>query len=799
MYQPRPAAGVGRPRPTAGINSSTNNSIGGSAASASAQRRGFAAAGNLVRGVPSGSSTSASTGSALAAPPGPSGGPSTKPKTLDALLGSIKLRDTPSIRSVPVSAAEGPPGALQQQGGASIGVVATGLLAGLGAGSSPVSAAAKVVAASAADLSAAKSASPAAAPTRRRNLSHQQQQELLQRQQHQKPTLWGLKRVGPAAGGAAAAPSPPAGQTGAATKGEVHAKPQADPPPVSGGALSAGLACTSAGSFPDKTPAKDLETAAPEATQQEEEQETAVEMPAAIAGVVYTLQQLLAIHLQQRERDAAEVRAPPQGDPGGSLDPAEPLSNPQQSQLREDHRRLQECKSMLCLAWVVGALVGSCDRGSRVILAFSTRSAAHTLALPLRGTRSAVGGGEQEGALQQQQQRLPLGRRVFGDASDVHEGPHQAGAPQQQGPPPHHSQGGDASRRLWGRGALVRGPTEADTPASSSSARSLDWPLRFPRGETAAPLAVDVAEKTTIRPPRSTPSWASGAGEPHGELEGRQQHRFKGDSDAQQQPAPEVQRGGHKECFDIDFASVSAPPLSSAPQEGRQQRDVEDSESGLLGEPSRIGQQELGSGTVDSLLSLSQGSLNINSSIWYYRDPSGTQRGPFSGKDMHSWWQRNYFSDHLLMRWGPNMPWIPFGLIYPAGGPPPFTTLPDIQAVQQRLLQQQQQTQRERLMQQRQHQLQQRRRQPSEGSATAPAAAPPSFRLWEVSCSVPSVGLKAAPSGAHYGTFRCFCDVCCSSRIRWVGVKALEALLALTVMGEPLDLAILWRQRGPLR
>jgi len=44
---------------------------------------------------------------------------------------------------------------------------------------------------------------------------------------------------------------------------------------------------------------------------------------------------------------------------------------------------------------------------------------------------------------------------------------------------------------------------------------------------------------------------------------------------------------------------------------------------------------------------------------WYYKDPSGLIRGPFSQQQMAQWYDFGYFSDDLEIAFGENSMFLP--------------------------------------------------------------------------------------------------------------------------------------------
>jgi hypothetical protein len=54
--------------------------------------------------------------------------------------------------------------------------------------------------------------------------------------------------------------------------------------------------------------------------------------------------------------------------------------------------------------------------------------------------------------------------------------------------------------------------------------------------------------------------------------------------------------------------------------------------------------------------------MNVNGSetnLWYYKDPSGNIRGPFSSLDMYAWYKDGYFHDDLEIACGENSMFFP--------------------------------------------------------------------------------------------------------------------------------------------
>lgn len=61
---------------------------------------------------------------------------------------------------------------------------------------------------------------------------------------------------------------------------------------------------------------------------------------------------------------------------------------------------------------------------------------------------------------------------------------------------------------------------------------------------------------------------------------------------------------------------------------------------------------------------VSQASQTINME-WQYKDPHGLIHGPFSSKQMYTWYINNFFNPNLQMRYNSKMPWTPFKELYP--------------------------------------------------------------------------------------------------------------------------------------
>ena len=72
--------------------------------------------------------------------------------------------------------------------------------------------------------------------------------------------------------------------------------------------------------------------------------------------------------------------------------------------------------------------------------------------------------------------------------------------------------------------------------------------------------------------------------------------------------------------------------------------------------PSKIGQ----SVTAERKSS----TVSADKKIWYYKDPSGTVRGPFSTTDMRVWSDKNYFDESLEVAREEKGPFIPLGDVY---------------------------------------------------------------------------------------------------------------------------------------
>jgi len=45
--------------------------------------------------------------------------------------------------------------------------------------------------------------------------------------------------------------------------------------------------------------------------------------------------------------------------------------------------------------------------------------------------------------------------------------------------------------------------------------------------------------------------------------------------------------------------------------------------------------------------------------MWYYKDPTGQVRGPFSQSQMSAWYEHGYFSDDLEIAYGENSMFLP--------------------------------------------------------------------------------------------------------------------------------------------
>lgn len=56
----------------------------------------------------------------------------------------------------------------------------------------------------------------------------------------------------------------------------------------------------------------------------------------------------------------------------------------------------------------------------------------------------------------------------------------------------------------------------------------------------------------------------------------------------------------------------------------------------------------------------------IDKKVWYYRDPAGIVRGPFSTTEMRAWADKGYFTGTLEIALSDRGPYLPLSAVYPA-------------------------------------------------------------------------------------------------------------------------------------
>lgn len=55
----------------------------------------------------------------------------------------------------------------------------------------------------------------------------------------------------------------------------------------------------------------------------------------------------------------------------------------------------------------------------------------------------------------------------------------------------------------------------------------------------------------------------------------------------------------------------------------------------------------------------------IDKKVWYYRDPNGVVRGPFSTTEMRAWADKGYFTGGLEIALSDRGPYLPLSAVYP--------------------------------------------------------------------------------------------------------------------------------------
>jgi hypothetical protein len=66
--------------------------------------------------------------------------------------------------------------------------------------------------------------------------------------------------------------------------------------------------------------------------------------------------------------------------------------------------------------------------------------------------------------------------------------------------------------------------------------------------------------------------------------------------------------------------------------------------------------------------------LKLYGDNWYYRDPNGVERGPFTDEEMRNWFLIGYFPNHLPLRRGDRM-YLPLDQIFVLGRETAFTRI----------------------------------------------------------------------------------------------------------------------------
>jgi hypothetical protein len=56
----------------------------------------------------------------------------------------------------------------------------------------------------------------------------------------------------------------------------------------------------------------------------------------------------------------------------------------------------------------------------------------------------------------------------------------------------------------------------------------------------------------------------------------------------------------------------------------------------------------------------------VDKKVWYYRDPAGIVRGPFSTTEMRAWSDKGYFTGTLEIALSDRGPYLPLSAVYPA-------------------------------------------------------------------------------------------------------------------------------------
>ena len=56
----------------------------------------------------------------------------------------------------------------------------------------------------------------------------------------------------------------------------------------------------------------------------------------------------------------------------------------------------------------------------------------------------------------------------------------------------------------------------------------------------------------------------------------------------------------------------------------------------------------------------------VDKKVWYYRDPAGIVRGPFSTTEMRAWADKGYFTGTLEIALSDRGPYLPLSAVYPA-------------------------------------------------------------------------------------------------------------------------------------
>ena len=56
----------------------------------------------------------------------------------------------------------------------------------------------------------------------------------------------------------------------------------------------------------------------------------------------------------------------------------------------------------------------------------------------------------------------------------------------------------------------------------------------------------------------------------------------------------------------------------------------------------------------------------IDKKVWYYRDPAGVVRGPFSTTEMRAWSDKGYFTGSLEIALSDRGPYLPLSSVYPS-------------------------------------------------------------------------------------------------------------------------------------